>query len=79
MSATSASNPSSNIVNINTSTPNPFSVRPIATQWTTNELILNDPRLRVCAGVSQLDINQTNASKIIVPSAHLEPGYVWKA
>lgn len=71
MSSTSAS--------INTASPNPFSVRPIATQWSTNELILTDPRLRVCAGVSQLDINQTNASKIIVSSAHLEPGYVWKA
>jgi hypothetical protein len=43
---------------IDTSIPNPFLVDSQVSQWRTNELLMRDPKLRVCAGVAQLDIGQ---------------------
>ncbi len=61
---------------INTTTPNPFSIRPIDTQWSTNELIMNDPKLRVTARIAPLDIAQQQSTYFVSPQ-HLNPGWKW--
>ncbi len=61
---------------INTSLPNPFTVKPIDTEWKTNELLLSDPRLRTVARVASLDIAHKQATNFISP-AHLNPGWKW--
>ena len=52
---------------ININAPNPFTVRPIKTDMTTNELILHDPVLRRKSFVSIEDVGLTNASTYISP------------
>lgn len=61
---------------INASLPNPFTVKPIETEWTTNELLLTDPRLRTVARVASLDIAHKQGSNFISPM-HLNPGWKW--
>ena len=56
--------------------PNPFTQRPIATKWSSNELILTDPLMRVASRSSILDIGLKDGSKYISPQ-HLELGWVW--
>jgi len=62
---------------INLSVPNPFTVRPIKTDVKTNDLILDDPKLREKAFVAFTDVGLLEASKITSPM-HLEPGWKWK-
>jgi len=62
---------------INLKVPNPFTVRPIETTATTNELLLDDPEMRTKAFVGFTDIGEKDASKIISPM-HLEPGWKWR-
>ena len=62
--------------NIATLDANPFTVRPIVTEWQMNELIIVDPRLRVMAGVGPLDIGLKQASNYI-SQQHLNPGWKW--
>ena len=52
---------------IQTQDPNPFTVRPIQTEWKTNELIMIDPKSRVIAGMGPLDIGLKQASNYISP------------
>lgn len=61
---------------INMTTPNPFTVKPIETEWKTNELIMTDPQLRVVARVAPLDIGHKQSSNFISPQ-HINPGYKW--
>jgi len=61
---------------INTTEPNPFTIKPIATEWQTNELLMTDPKLRVAARVSMEDIGQKQSSNYVSPQ-HLNPGWKW--
>lgn len=61
---------------INTEDVNPFTTKPIETEWETNELIMNDPHMRVTARVSMQDIGQTESSKYI-SAQHLQMGWNW--
>lgn len=61
---------------IDTRQPNPFTIKPIATQWHTNELLMNDPQMRVVARVSMADIGEKQASNYVSPQ-HLNPGWKW--
>src|SRR5258708_2626591 len=60
---------------INTNHPNPFTIKPIDTEWKSNELLMTEPRLRVIARVSVEDIGLKQASNYISPQ-HLNLG--WK-
>lgn len=62
---------------INLTKPNPFTVRPIKTEAKTNDLILDDPEMRLKAFVGFADMGSFEASKIISPM-HLEPGWKWR-
>src|SRR5689334_3728549 len=59
---------------INSETPNPFSMKPIDTEWTTNELIMTDPKMRVAARVSMEDIGLKQSSNYVSPM-HLRLGW----
>lgn len=61
---------------IDTSVPNPFTIKPIQTEWTTNELIMLDPSLRVSARIGVEDIGLKQASNYLSPQ-HLNPGWIW--
>lgn len=61
---------------IDTRTPNPFSIKPIDTQWHSNELIMDDPVLRTAARVSMEDIGMKQASNYVSPQ-HLNLGWKW--
>lgn len=61
---------------INTSTPNPFTIKPIDTEWKTNELIMTDPQLRVAARISMEDIGLKQSSNYVSPM-HLNLGWKW--
>jgi hypothetical protein len=56
--------------------PNPFTVKPIATEWRTNELIMRDPVLRVGARIGVEDIGQKQASNYVSPM-HLRTSWHW--
>jgi hypothetical protein len=58
-------------------TPNPFTTRPLPTQYKTNELILEDPNMRIMAHVAPIDLGLYDSSKII-SSMHLQPGWQWR-
>jgi hypothetical protein len=61
---------------IDTRSPNPFTIKPIDTEWTTNELLLTDPKLRVAARVSMEDIGLKQSSNYVSPQ-HLNLGWKW--
>ena len=61
---------------INMHDPNPFTIKPIATNWKTNELIMHDPMLRVAARISVEDIGLKQSSNFVSPQ-HLNPGWKW--
>ncbi len=61
---------------INTYEANPFTIKPINTEWNSNELLLRDPLLRVSARVSMADIGMKQASNYVSPQ-HLNPGWKW--
>jgi hypothetical protein len=61
---------------INTTEPNPFSIKPIDTEWKTNELLMADPQLRVAARVSMEDIGLKQSSNYVSPM-HIYPGWKW--
>jgi len=63
--------------NINLRKPNPFTIRPIQTQYQSNELLLNDPVLRTKARVNIEDTGLINASMFISPM-HLNLGWKWR-
>src|SRR5437899_1952946 len=61
---------------INSYEPNPFTIKPIDTEWKTNELIMRDPKLRVASRVSIEDIGLKQSSNYVSPQ-HLNPGWKW--
>src|SRR5947208_1512822 len=61
---------------INTAKPNPFSIRPINTLWTSNYLLMIDPRLRTCSGVAPLDVAAIQSTNYVSPQ-HLNMGWEW--
>jgi hypothetical protein len=61
---------------INTVVPNPFTIKPINTEWKTNELILRDPQMRVSARIAPEDIGLKQSSNFVSP-LHLNPGWKW--
>jgi hypothetical protein len=61
---------------INTKASNPFTTKPIETEWKTNELIMRDPAMRVSARISMQDIGQTQSSTYVSPQ-HLQMGWNW--
>lgn len=61
---------------INTEDVNPFTTKPIKTEWKTNELIMKDPHMRVTSRVSVQDLGQTQASNYVSPQ-HLQMGWNW--
>ena len=61
---------------INTASPNPFTVKPISTEWRSNYLIMMDPRLRTAAGTAPLDIAAIQATNYVSPQ-HLNMGWEW--
>jgi len=69
--------PNANYQQINFTTPNPFTVRPIHTDFTDNDLILQDPGMRIKARIAPEDTGLIESSKIISPM-HLECGWKWK-
>jgi hypothetical protein len=61
---------------IDSRTPNPFTIKPIDTQWHTNELLMKDPELRVAAWTGPLDIGLKQASNFVSPQ-HLLLPWAW--
>jgi hypothetical protein len=57
--------------------PNPFTVRPIPTEATSNELLLTDHKMRTQSRVAIADVGLTQASTFISPM-HLNMGWKWK-
>jgi hypothetical protein len=53
------------VISIDTEQPNPFTSKPLLTApWTSNELLLSDPKMRLAAGIGQLDIAQYQVSLV---------------
>jgi hypothetical protein len=61
---------------IDTSLPNPFTVRPIQTVFKTNDLLIEDHNARIKARTAMQDMGLYESSKIISPM-HLNPGWKW--
>lgn len=61
----------------NLNLPNPFTIRPIPTNVTGNELLLTDPIMRQRAFVSIIDNSLLDSSKNLAPM-HVDPGWRWK-
>ena len=61
----------------NLTTPNPFSLRPIETTFTTNDLLLQDPNMRINALTMVEDIGMMESTSFVSPM-HLNPGWKWK-
>lgn len=62
---------------IDLNSPNPFTTRPIPSNFHSNDLLLTDPNMRRRAFVSIEDDGLYQASTIIAP-VHLQPGWKWK-
>lgn len=56
--------------------PNPFSVRPIKTEWTSNDLLLKNTNARLMARVEPLDRGLKQSSHYHSP-LHINPGWAW--
>ena len=67
-------------VQMNLNHANPFTVRPIETEWTGNGthnyLLMTHPKQRVTARVASLDIGHTRSSNFLSDS-HLMMGWAW--
>lgn len=64
-------------MSVNLHSPNPFTVRPIPSNFQSNDLLLTDPKMRLQARVTVEDMGLLQASTIISP-LHLNPGWKWK-
>jgi hypothetical protein len=63
-------------IKLDHSQPNPYTIKPIKTIWTSNELLLQDAQLRTEARVTPLDQGAYHASEY-VSHLHLYPGWSW--
>jgi hypothetical protein len=66
-----------NYQQINLSAPNPFTFRPIHTDFKTNDLLLTDANMRIAARVAVEDVGLMESSNY-VSNMHINPGWKWK-
>lgn len=66
-----------NYHHINLQDPNPFTVRPIPTDMTTNDLLMHDPQMRIQSRTAIEDVGLKVASTFISPQ-HLNLGWKWR-